>query len=727
MNSLFLHIIHLLLFVCIPFFAAGMQQPDFVIDPPIIEGNSPICIGGTLKLVTSPKDGIIYHWFNNVGREISVVNTAIQPSIDAAMAGQYKLVLEQNNQFSDTAYYNVIVVERPPIPTITSNSPICELDTLRLQGPDITGASYQWIDPFGVVFSEEKEIIIEDALATKAGKYFLEISYGGCTSLPGETEVGIVPAAAPELVIAPFHCEGDPILIKAPTVIGADYHWTGPNGFEATQQDSILFTNSDTTLNGAYNLTISISGCDSDMGMVDLAIAPAPIATLTGDSILCKGEEIVFDVVFEGLAPFNLAYIYSTRLETITTSKKRFKLTPDAEISTEYNLLSVVDQRGCQGEVRGGVPLQIVDVPNISLLDSICNPTQEQYQIQLAVTEGQAPYQIEGVEGEWLDDQFMAVLRSREVDKIIQVTDANNCRTSLVLDSVHCSENITTTILDSVIVEAPTIIADAGTNLVLCGTDSILLSGVLPEGNITGRWETNTTAIIQHRTRANSLVQNIAIGENVFYWILSTEDHPDFTRDSVVYTYVEKPVARQDTISLSEEENQQVIEVLKNDALPKDYLVWTELLSQPVNGSVENLENGTFVFEKTFNGGATASFDYQLCYETATCLDLCDTAQVQIDIALDPFDPGVFVPEGITPNGDGLNDNLVMLGLEQYPDNELLIFDRWGNQVFSAQPYLHNWDGTWNNKALPEGAYYFVLRTEIDRKRTLKGSIYIFR
>ena len=144
----------------------------------------------------------------------------------------------------------------------------------------------------------------------------------------------------------------------------------------------------------------------------------------------------------------------------------------------------------------------------------------------------------------------MAVLRSREVDNIIQVTDANNCRTSLVLDSIHCSENITATILDSVIVEAPNIIADAGTSLVLCGTDSIRLNGVLPEGNITGRWETNTTAIIQHSTRANSLVQDIAIGENVFYWILSTEDHSDFTKDSVVYTYVEKPVARQDIICL---------------------------------------------------------------------------------------------------------------------------------------------------------------------------------
>ncbi len=726
MNNLIQHIIQLLL-VCLPFLAVGMQQPSSVLATPTIEGNSPICMGSTLKLETTYEDGIIYHWFNSVGKEISVVNTAIQPSIDSSMAGLYKLVLEQNNQFSDTAFFNVVVVERPLTPTIINNGPICELDTLRLEGPSIAGASYEWIDPFGAVFSTEEDPILEEVLATKSGKYFLEISYGGCTSLPGQTEVGIVPTAAPELEIAPFHCEGDDILIQAPIVAGADYFWSGPNGFTATEQDSLLFVNSDTTLNGSYNLVLSTSGCDSGIGTIDLTISPAPTATLTGDSIFCRGEEVVFDVVLEGIGPFNLAYIYSTQLETITTDKKRFKLNPNIEIATEYNLLSVVDQRGCQGKVSGSIPLQFVDGPTVSLLDSICDSNNEQYQIQLEITEGLPPYQIEGVEGEWLDGQFMAILRSREVDNTIQVIDANNCRTNFALDSINCSENITPTIADSVTSEIPNIIADAGANLIVCGTDSVRLNGVQPTGNITGRWETNTTASIQNNSMPTSFVQNIVTGENTFYWILSTEEHPDFTRDSVVYTYVEKPIARQDIITLSEEENEKEIEVLKNDDLPEDYLVWTELLSQPLNGVVESLENGTFVFEKTFNGGATASFDYQICYETATCLDLCDTTQVQIEIALDPFDPGVFIPDGITPNGDGLNDNLVMLGLEQYPDNELLIFDRWGNQVFQAQPYLHNWDGTWRNKALPEGAYYFVLRTEIGRKRTLKGSVYIFR
>ncbi len=726
MNNLFLHIIKIFC-VCIPSFAAGMQQPNSVLVTPTITGNSPICIGGTLKLEATYEDGIIYHWYNAVGRKISVVNTAIQPDVDSTTAGQYKLVIEQNNQFSDTAYFNVIVVERPSIPIVTNNGPICESDTLRLEGPSITGASYEWIDPFGVVFSRLEDPIIEGVLATKSGKYFLEISYAGCTSLPGQTEVGIVPTAAPELVINSFNCEGDNILIKAPKVVGADYYWSGPNGFIATQQDSLLFVNADTSLNGTYSLILSTSGCDSGTGIIDVTISAAPTAHLTGDSIFCKGEKVVFDVAMEGVGPFNFAYTYSTQLETITTNKRKFELSPKEEIATLYKLISIADQSGCQGVVEGSIPLQFVDSPSVSLLDSICDPSEEEHQIQLAITEGLPPYRVEGVEGEWLGDQFMAVVRTKEVGYTIQVIDANNCRTEFTFDSINCSETITTVLVDSIISEIPNIIADAGAIRTICGTDSVRLNGVLPASNITGRWETNTTAFIQQSTKANSLVRNLVTGENTFYWILSTENHPDFTKDSVVYTYFKAPVARQDLVILSEEENEKTIEVLKNDLLPENYLVWTELISQPVNGVVESLENGNFIFEKEFNGGAAASFDYQICYETAACLNLCDTAQVQIDIVLDPFDPGVFVPDGITPNGDGLNDYLVMLGLDQYPNNELLLFDRWGNQIFRAQPYLHNWDGTWENKALPEGAYYFVLRTELGRKRVLKGSVYIFR
>lgn len=726
MNSLFPHIINLV-FVCIPFFAVGMQQPNAMLGTPVITGNSPICKGGTLKLESTYEEGLIYHWYNPAGREFSVVNTAIQPSIDSAMAGIYKLVLEQNNQFSDTAYFEVVVVDRPPIPIITNNGPVCESDTLRLEGPSISGATYEWIDPFGAVFSREEDPIINSVLATKSGKYFLEISYGGCTSLPGQTEVGIIPTAAPELEINPSHCEGDTILIKAPKVAGADYFWSGPNGFVATQKDSLLFVNTDTTLNGRYNLVVSTSGCASGTGVIDLVVAPIPTARLTGDSIFCRGEEVVFDVALEGQGPFNLAYTFSTQLETITTSKKKFKLTPKEKIATLYKLISIVDQTGCQGEVKGNIPLQFIDGPKVSLLDSICDPDREQYQIQLAITEGQPPYKIEGVEGEWTADQFMAVVRTKEVEHTIQVIDANNCRTNLTIDSINCTEMLTAINTDSTITDLPNIIAEAGTTRTICGNDSVYLNAILPEGNITGRWETNTNASIQKSTEANSLVQNMELGENIFYWILSTEDHPDFTKDSVVYTYFKKPIARQDLVTLSEEEDQKEIAILSNDELPVNYLVWTEVISQPVNGVVEHLENGSFVYERIFNGGATASFEYQLCYETATCLDLCDTTQVQIDIILDPFDPGVFVPDGITPNGDGLNDNLVMLGLEQYPNNELLLFDRWGNQIFQAQPYLNNWDGTWKNKNLPEGAYYFVLRTEIGQKRTLKGSVYIFR
>ena len=70
---------------------------------------------------------------------------------------------------------------------------------------------------------------------------------------------------------------------------------------------------------------------------------------------------------------------------------------------------------------------------------------------------------------------------------------------------------------------------------------------------------------------------------------------------------------------------------------------------------------------------------------------------------------------------------MIIEGIENHEENELLIFDRWGNIVFQASPYKNSWDGNYNNTGLPEGAYYYVLKTDVTNKRTLKGRVYIIR
>ena len=103
---------------------------------------------------------------------------------------------------------------------------------------------------------------------------------------------------------------------------------------------------------------------------------------------------------------------------------------------------------------------------------------------------------------------------------------------------------------------------------------------------------------------------------------------------------------------------------------------------------------------------------------------------------LDPCDPktcGLTISNAFTPDGDGINETWVIEGIQNYPDNELLVFNRWGNLVFSADGYLNTWDGTSNSSLnvggteLPTGTYFYVLDTKDESAGVLKGYVYIQR
>ena len=70
-----------------------------------------------------------------------------------------------------------------------------------------------------------------------------------------------------------------------------------------------------------------------------------------------------------------------------------------------------------------------------------------------------------------------------------------------------------------------------------------------------------------------------------------------------------------------------------------------------------------------------------------------------------------FIPNAITPdNNDGYNDFWYIRDLERYPDNEVRIVNRWGDEVFFEAPYQNNWSGTWKSEALPGATYYYIIK-----------------
>lgn len=80
-----------------------------------------------------------------------------------------------------------------------------------------------------------------------------------------------------------------------------------------------------------------------------------------------------------------------------------------------------------------------------------------------------------------------------------------------------------------------------------------------------------------------------------------------------------------------------------------------------------------------------------------------------------------------SPNSDGYNDTLTLVGHAQYPNNTFEVFDRYGNSVFQMDGYDSSWDGTGKNGDLPKGTYFYILDLNGDGTDVVKGWIQIVR
>jgi gliding motility-associated-like protein len=90
----------------------------------------------------------------------------------------------------------------------------------------------------------------------------------------------------------------------------------------------------------------------------------------------------------------------------------------------------------------------------------------------------------------------------------------------------------------------------------------------------------------------------------------------------------------------------------------------------------------------------------------------CRISSLPIDIIATVND--LSVPQVITPNGDGANDFLFIDGIEFYEENEMVIFNRWGDEVYKKRPYQNEWNGKYQGIPLPSGTYYYVLKLTPD-------------
>jgi len=76
----------------------------------------------------------------------------------------------------------------------------------------------------------------------------------------------------------------------------------------------------------------------------------------------------------------------------------------------------------------------------------------------------------------------------------------------------------------------------------------------------------------------------------------------------------------------------------------------------------------------------------------------------------------ITIPNTFTPNSDGTNDTWNIAALDTYPQSTTQVFDRYGGIVFNSIGYAKGWDGTYNNKKVPTGTYYYLIDLKNGKK-----------
>ena len=90
--------------------------------------------------------------------------------------------------------------------------------------------------------------------------------------------------------------------------------------------------------------------------------------------------------------------------------------------------------------------------------------------------------------------------------------------------------------------------------------------------------------------------------------------------------------------------------------------------------------------------------------------------------------PIIKIPNGFSPNGDTKNERWIIDYIDQFPENTVEIYNRWGEQLYFFNNYNGQFDGKYKGKDLPVGTYYYVINLNHPAyTKPFTGPLTIFR
>ncbi|SCY88921.1 gliding motility-associated C-terminal domain-containing protein [Flavobacterium caeni] len=109
--------------------------------------------------------------------------------------------------------------------------------------------------------------------------------------------------------------------------------------------------------------------------------------------------------------------------------------------------------------------------------------------------------------------------------------------------------------------------------------------------------------------------------------------------------------------------------------------------------------------------------------------------EVTVDLTQCPQQDDLLIPDGFSPNNDGINDAFTIRNLRTlYPNFKLEIYNRYGNLLYTGNNFVPDWNGTTTEGGLkmggnqvPVGVYFYILEFNDGIRKPVQGRVYLSR
>jgi gliding motility-associated-like protein len=694
-------------------------QVNFIIpqpNEPIVNSSGNICVGNTITLNTQLYVGnnVSYLWNGPNGNYTTTSNVLTINPTTVANSGTYTVTVHVDGCTNVSDTFGVSIFPAPQVFVPTTNGQTCAGDTLHLMAniTDSTVVNYLWTGPNGFTSTLENPIINNANAAINTGSYTLTATTDKGCGASVAVQILVKPRpTTPSLVNTSPICHGTDLIFSTNSYNGNSviYVWTISDSTVMTNVPNLIISSADTSWAGIASLVVNVDGCNSlPSPTSQVLITPmitTPIATnnTSLDSSICVGDGIQLETNFIQGATYQwigpAGFMSAVRNPFIANAAAM----NSGDYSVRITLNNCVSDTGTTTVYIDAYPI----IPTIINTSPVCVGSS----LTLSV-----PTPKNGVIYDWYDAETDTLIGTGTAATIPYATmnmmgnfyaiaTLNNC-------SAPASQNTW------VEVDEP---ADdqafVGLDLMTCSEGPLMIEATLPL-LATGTWQTpNNDITIVTPSVFNTLVFGLEQGENIFIWSLSSGACIAYDVDTLLIYREYSPTAEDDLI-ITELNVDTMFNILANDNVTTN--VQVELITIPMFGVLEDLGNGDFNYIPNSVFVGDDMFKYVVRNEN--CPELQDTATVIIRVNQGS---GCDAPNIITPNEDGLNDALFFNCVEVNQGSQVIIFNRYGTEVYKSTDYQNDWKGTYNDENLPDGTYFYILK--IEGEAPLKGFFVIQR